>query len=385
MISSILAGNVRWIVKVAIAMAIAAASSALLEPGVWAQQPGPVDPGEAGADPNAPDEATPGPAEPDPEPEKDPEAERRAQQARTIFEDASRFLQEGKLEEALERYRIAYDLSPRPKIQLNIATLLLELGRPVDAANAFAEYLVLDGKDPERVPRVRELLRELDAKVGRLEARIEGPGGAVRLDGRVVGNIDDSNRFVLLTRVAPGEHIIEVARPRGPGGSGRTVVVARRSVRVAAGGETAVLLRAESNTPIPELTDTESSEMPLTMAFIRVDFDPINFGVVAAPGLALRVVGSWQIYANALLGRRSGGELGIRWEPQLGFLRLRASASVPVFFADGARAGGRATLGAVWGERLRVVFETGVAYHVSVPGELAKTVLLTAVAAELGF
>ena len=306
------------------------------------------------------------------------EAERRQRFARTVFEDANRYLENGNYEAALERYRIAYELSPRPKILLNIATLLLELGHEVEAANAFARYADSAANESERVNKVRQILHELDGKLGRLDLRIDPPADRVRVNGRVVGKgTSCSILFRTVLRVAPGRHTVEVERSEARS--------QRREVDVAAGSVEIVRVGVTSRVHIVHRDSTEREPSPRAVAFIRVDLDPVHLGAVSAPGLALRLVDSWYVYGNALVGDRQGAEIGIRWEPSQGALKLRGSASIPLFFADGARFGGRVAIGAGWGKRIRAVGELAIAYHPSVPEDIETLALLAALGVELGF
>ena len=68
--------------------------------------------------------------------------------AKAYFQEGSILLRDGRKREALEKYQKAYELVPRGKILVNIASLYLDLGRKVEAANAFAAYL--SGNDQER-------------------------------------------------------------------------------------------------------------------------------------------------------------------------------------------------------------------------------------------
>lgn len=315
----------------------------------------------------------------------DGDAERRGRQARVVFEDANRFLAAGKLTEALERYQIAYELAPRAKILLNIATLQFELGEKVEAANGFALYLTLDDVEAERVERVEELIARLDEELGRVVLRVKGPAGAIGVDGRVIveagGNVETSQPFEHVVRVLPGDHTITVERPgKDP---------ERRQVAIAAGAVQELTFTAPVPPPIDPSTIAAlaaSGRESLITGFLRLDIDPRNQGVVAAPGATVRIASAWHLSGNGLIGGNNGGvELGARWEPGQSRLRMRLSASLPMFFDDGVRIGGRAAAGAVWGHRFLGFAEVALAYHPSVPEGADSAVLLVAAGAEMGF
>ena len=314
----------------------------------------------------------------------EPDATRRARQARVVFEDANRFLAEGKLKEALERYKIAYDLTPRAKILLNIATLQLELGQRAEAANGFALYVTLSDHEPERVERVEEIIAQLDKELGRVVLRIHGPARAIRVDGRMIGEVETNEpTFERVIRVSPGDHTVVVERP-GQDAEHRQIVIAAGAADELVFVSAAPVVPQEDAATVtaPAASEHES----LISGFLRLDIDPRNQGVVAAPGATVRVSSAFYLSGNALVGANNGGlEVGARWEPGRSMLRLRLSASAPVFFDGGVRLGARGAAGAVWGRRFLGFAELALAYHPSVPDGRDSAVFLLAAGAEMGF
>lgn len=70
--------------------------------------------------------------------------------ARQHFESGVAYLQESDLDAALSAFQKAYDLSGRPKILLNIATVHERMGQPGLAADDLEKYLQLEPETEER-------------------------------------------------------------------------------------------------------------------------------------------------------------------------------------------------------------------------------------------
>ncbi len=256
------------------------------------------------------------------------------EQARSLFEEAAELVDSGDLQAALERYRAAYELAPRPKILYNIALVLDHLGRLPDAAEAYDEYLRRHPADEAtRVAKVRRRLAELDRDLGAVELEVAHARAEVRLDGRVLG----VGRGVYRARVVPGEHVLIVENALD--------TERDRTLNIAAGQLLRIAIAAEPLPPGQPLTTSVSDDAsPRWLAFVRADVDAMGRGAVTAPGAGVRVAGPAYVLANALVGRASGFEValllsgGRQWRP-------RAMLAMPVFFADGPRPLVRGALG----------------------------------------
>lgn len=134
----------------------------------------------------------------------DPGAEK---EARALFKEGNALIDRGSYVDALDRFNRAYARWPNPKILLNIATSLRQLGRWAEAADAYSRYLKDSGADPKRQAEVESVIRELDAKVGRLRIEVSEPGARILLDGRPLeGDLAS-------VRVDPGPHTVIVEKP----------------------------------------------------------------------------------------------------------------------------------------------------------------------------
>jgi tetratricopeptide (TPR) repeat protein len=92
--------------------------------------------------------------------------------ARQHFESGVAYLQESDLDAALSAFQKAYDLSGRPKILLNIATVHERMGQPGLAADDLEKYLELEPETEERAT--------VEARIKNLRKRaVEAPAEAV--------------------------------------------------------------------------------------------------------------------------------------------------------------------------------------------------------------
>ncbi len=84
--------------------------------------------------------------------------------ARLTFVRAREAFDAGEYEDALRRFRQAYELSPRPTLLYNIAATLDRLRRDQEAADALRAYLDALPDAPDRT-EVEARLRVLDATI----------------------------------------------------------------------------------------------------------------------------------------------------------------------------------------------------------------------------
>ncbi len=161
---------------------------------------------------------------------KEPAAkEKKAAQA--LLDEGNQLLGDGDYTAALEKFRAAHARYPSQRIMLNIGTTLRQLGRNVEAAGAYEQYLAAPDADPARSADARRILKELDALTGRVHVTVEGTFDAVRLDGKKLEKFASGARI----RVEPGEHTLIADRAGSP--------AAVEAVKVAPSEERAVTLR----------------------------------------------------------------------------------------------------------------------------------------------
>jgi tetratricopeptide (TPR) repeat protein len=89
----------------------------------------------------------------------DPEAKAKAQ---TLLKDGARSYRQGSFANALEKFNQAYAVFPSPKLLYNIGQANRELGRSVEAVEAFDKFLSLStDASPELMSDARRSLNEL--------------------------------------------------------------------------------------------------------------------------------------------------------------------------------------------------------------------------------
>jgi hypothetical protein len=106
--------------------------------------------------------------------------------------------------QALANFLAAYAKFPSPRILLDIASALRDLGRLADTANTYQRYLDDPEADPERASDVKELLQRLDEQLTTLTVHAAPRGAAISIDGGPFIAVGGT----LVTRVRPGIHLV---------------------------------------------------------------------------------------------------------------------------------------------------------------------------------
>lgn len=153
--------------------------------------------------------------------------------ARALFHEGNQLMDKGKRERALDAYKRAYQLLPRPQILFNVGVVAFELGRKLEAARALQECVRNPHARPENIAVATELLSKLSASLGRVRLRVNGRG-VVFANGDVVGRAPVER----VVWVEAGQHHFAVRDSNALDESG--------PVRVDAGGLVDVNLRAVS-------------------------------------------------------------------------------------------------------------------------------------------
>jgi len=119
-------------------------------------------------------------------------------------------LQLGDYLKALARFREAYAIYPSPKILFNVAQTLVELGRKVEAMEAYQRFLRRAPRDTARrlLHLARQRVQKLKAELGTLYVDVNEPGASVLIDGREVG----LSPMDVPVRLVPGAHLVVVQK-----------------------------------------------------------------------------------------------------------------------------------------------------------------------------
>jgi len=308
----------------------------------------------------------------------DAKAER---EARALFKEANRLLGERDYVAALDMFRAAYSRWPNPKILLNIGTTLRNLGRDAEAADAYDKYLREGKPDAKRKAEVEAILKDLNAKLGKLRIEVNEPGARVLVDGKVVG---ESPQAITL-RVEAGTHTIVAEKQGYP--------AAAATVQISAGQERVVELRlVQPGTPAPpppppgpppkkvpdptpeppppgpravkipgptpepgptDGTVVKPAPPPLKQsgrfgAFVRGDIDGKFRGAAASVGVTYSVLTWLEVHVSGILGPTFGFAPGATGYILKGTWRPLVLVGVPIVISDGAKPGIHAAGGLEW-------------------------------------
>jgi len=177
-------------------------------------------------------------------PAADPQAKAQAQGLLTV---GWTLYEKGDYAGALEKFNAAYTAYPSPKLLFNIGQANRDLGRPVEAMEAFEKFLASDtDASSETIADARKAVAELREKLGRIRIDCETAGAEVNVDGKNVGQTPLPN----LVWATPGHHLIAASHP--------STTPVLESVDVTAGSVGTVTLRLRlpaipvAAEPVPE-------------------------------------------------------------------------------------------------------------------------------------
>jgi hypothetical protein len=314
------------------------------------------------------------------------------EQARAHFDAGVELLDTHEPARALSEFRAAYELWKNPKILLNIGTSLRQLGRDAEAANAYGRYLREPAADPLRKQEVSDVLREIDAAVGKLEIHVSQPDARVLIDGNP--SIEWHREEPL--RVAAGEHTLVVEKTGFAPvtssvtvgrGEMRTVELVLVTTPAPAGEASTPPASAAVNTQTPAESDRVREQQPQSSrsshanqlgAFVRLDIDGEGRGAVVVPGASFGLGDYVEVGAGGLIGRDKGVWLGGRLFALTGALKPGLLLGTPIFFVSGARVGLEATAGLVWdpSRHFGISVDFGIVHFLSTPEGYAATLPL---------
>ena len=108
--------------------------------------------------------------------------------AQSLLTEGSALYEKGDYADALERFKQAYAAYDSPKLLFNIGQANRDLGRPVEALEAFEQFLI-GARDaaPETIEDAQKSVDELQKKLGRLRVECETENATISLDGKDVG------------------------------------------------------------------------------------------------------------------------------------------------------------------------------------------------------
>ena len=128
--------------------------------------------------------------------------------AQALMTEGIKQLQAHAFDQALANFLEAYAKFPSPKILLNVASTLRDMGRLADAANTYQRYLTDPATGAERVAEVKALLIQLDEQLTILTVRVFPRGSDISIDGGPFIPVGSS----LVTRVRTGLHLVRIRK-----------------------------------------------------------------------------------------------------------------------------------------------------------------------------
>jgi hypothetical protein len=137
------------------------------------------------------------------------EVSRRAA-ARALFDEGTSLMAAERWEAAAERLERARKLQPSARIDYNLTTALLRLGRLVQASDLLAGIRADPSVDADVRRAAETRLAEITPKLGRLTVVVDGnvEGAVLVLDGRPL----DPSMWNVAIPVDPGAHEVALAR-----------------------------------------------------------------------------------------------------------------------------------------------------------------------------
>jgi tetratricopeptide (TPR) repeat protein len=168
------------------------------------------------------------------------------EQARAKLGEAKTLYERGEYATALERLEAAQALFPSPVIHFDKGQAQRALARDAEALDSFQRFLSESRDRPEPAlgplrDEAQVYVRELAAKVGSVEVRVNADGADLSIDGRARGRAP----LAAAIHVAPGSHQAVVEKP------GFVTVV--RRFDVAAGARTTIDVKLAPPAPDPRL------------------------------------------------------------------------------------------------------------------------------------
>lgn len=333
--------------------------------------------------------------------------------AKALFRGGKQLVESGDYAGAADMFREAYARFPNPTILINLGAVLEALDKPVEAAAVYEKFLLDPNSPRAKKAEIGRKLADLDARLGRVKVDVDPPDARVTFDGEPFAG---SPPFA--ARATPGGHAI-VGEKDGFSPSVETVQIIAGQERVvslklrrsseapaaaavpppaAAAGPpppvaAASLLEPESAAPAepaevvtavhaePETPGDTFSHAGQVGLLVRGEFSARAKDGIPTMGVTYGVTPSLELSGAALLAEEIGFRPGASWLfVPTAPLKPSVELGVPVFFADGTRAGVHAGAGLTWDlhRNLGAGLGAAVEYFPSVPDTFNRTIVVLA-------
>ena len=109
-------------------------------------------------------------------------------QAQSLLSEGTKLYDQGDVAGALEKFQTAYAAFPSPKLMFNIGRANRDLGRPVEAMEAFEKFLAgAPDASSETIANANKSVAELRSMLGRIRIDCETADAEVSVDGKSLG------------------------------------------------------------------------------------------------------------------------------------------------------------------------------------------------------
>jgi hypothetical protein len=282
---------------------------------------------------------------------------------------------------ALAMFKEAYDRFPSSKILLNIGTTLKSLGRNVEAANTYQQFLDTSDADEAKKPAVTKELAELDGKLAVVE--VKAPEGTeIQFGDEPAHPATDLSRY----RLDPGQVTLHAHKDG--------FLPWEKALGLTTGAVLTVNIElAPIPAPVPTSGTTTATgvravvtpEAPRSkwgaIAVAHVDFK--YKGGAGVVGVTRELIAGLQVEAAAILGPSGGAYIGGRYALLHGALHPTVAAGMPMFVSSGARFGVRGAGGLEYDltRHLALIAEVGVEHMFNPQDDVAATLFIPALGA----
>ena len=228
--------------------------------------------------------------------------------ARSLFQEGIACTDHADWTCAADRFERAYALRPSPVIGSNLGVALAHLDRLVEAAETLRAVIRDESATPALVADAQRQIAQLEARVGRITIRVEGPLDEVNvtMDGHAIA----STQIGVATPADPGDHRIEARR------RGETVALASTHVDPAQAVDVALAIPALP--PEPEATPTSLALTPPVLAPTSMPMPMPMDDAIARPVHHTEVWEEWwfwTIVGGVVVGAGIGITVGVLAAP----------------------------------------------------------------------
>jgi hypothetical protein len=248
----------------------------------------------------------------------DPDASAQAKaktKAQDLLSEGSALYEKGDYADALEKFKAAFATYDSPKLLFNIGQANRDLGRPVEALEAFEQFLI-GARDaaPETIADANRSVDELQTKLGRLRVECQTENATISLDGKDVG----LTPLTKLLWAAPGRHQVTARHWSFP--------PAIENVEVRAG--VVLPVRIVLQAPVASVPEPQVSRLEPSVA--QVDLSPKESTSAASPsGWWLGRTWTWVAVGSAVLLGVGAGTAGLAMQSKYDSLNKSCGSASP--------------------------------------------------------